>query len=1093
MMSRASKSPIVVVLIAALKDEYDQVLAVEAGAAEGRWREGPGLDGRLVATRRFRASMGNTLEVITTWATEMGGVATAALATSLIEKYNPQCISMCGICAGRRGKLSLGDVIFADRLWTYDTGKLVVEQGPNGERVERFYGDMFQHRLPERWKQRVEAYKVADALWLNLRPRPLQLQAEWLLLRLRAGDNPQAHPDRENACPDWADTIAHLRRKGLLKKTGLSLTHRGAARAQELNLLYVNGPLEPEDFRVHLAPIATGSRVVEDPDIFDRLSESMRKVLGLEMEASALGAVGDLKEVPVIIAKGVSDFADEKDDRFRKFAARASAECLLGFLRTNMPALLSGRNHQPTPQQKSGYARIAPVDNERLGRAQPNLLPRDLVTFTGRSEQLEGLVSELMPERDSPYPTAVAIDAIDGMPGIGKTALAVHVAHLITPDYPDAQLFIELHGYTPGRKPVSPAAALDRLLRALGVPPTRIPEDLDERAALWRSEVAGLRAVIVLDNANSHEQVRPLLPGVPGSCVIITSRRRLASLEGIRELSLDVLTESEAVSLFRRIAGEACIRAGDDAVGEVVRLCGHLPLAIQLVGNRWRHRPSWGIKDLLEKLTDARTRLQVMSAESVEIATAFHLSYRSLSAEQGQLFRRLGLHPGTDITPEAAAVLMECSVAKAERLLDELFDHSLINEPERARYRFHDLLRDYARVRVIEEESPAEREAGQLRLLRYYLYSVDAADRILDPHRRRVDIGPAPVGLPLPIINDHRAALRWLEGERLNALACAQLAVEKGEHLIICQLAHALSLFLSSAGYSRDSYELHHQASEAAKKLGDLSLEASALTDLAHSCQVAGNFERALELFKRAIELWTYVDDDDGRARALNGIGFTLERTGDYKEALVCLDEALRIRRATRDSYGEAHVLNAMGAVHWRMHEYTEALSHFNIALSIRREIGDRYGEARTVNNIGFTYQRQRNYEEAAKWLKEALAIARDLGDRDSEAVTLNNLGYTLGPAGDFPTALDYASRGLEIARIIGSLYEEGRALDAMARCAEGQGNTAAASRHWQAALLIFEKAGVPEAEELRVILSGHRDGNPALPIAPHGQTSSAL
>lgn len=1064
-MLQKRKGPIVVILVTALRDEYEQVLKVDEGAIDRRWQEGPGLDDRLVGTRRFRTASGIPLQVVATWATEMGGVATAALATSLIDKYHPQCISMCGICAGRSGKLSLGDVIFADRLWSYDTGKLVVEVGPNGERVEHFSGDTFQYRLPERWKQRVEAYKVGDAKWLKLRPLSLQSQAEWLLIRLLDQDDPRGHKDRKSACPDWASTISYLRKKNLLKKTGLSLTQKGVSVATDLALLHPEGLPHPEEFRFHLAPIATGNQVVEDPAIFERLAISMRKVLGVEMEASALGAVGDLKEVPVIVAKGVSDFASDKDDRFRTFASRASAECLIRFLRGNLPELL----RHPSAALGKG------INNEIL-RERPNLLPRDVATFTGRTAHLRRLINELTPKsKTSTHSPAVAIDAIDGMAGIGKTALAVHVAHRIAPYYPDAQLFIELHGYTPGREPVTAGDALDRLLRALGVPPARIPEDLDERAALWRAEIAGLRALVVLDNANSHEQVRSLLPGLPGCCVLITSRRRLASLEGVRQLSLDLLPEKEAVALFRRIVGGGTrVSVSADALRRLVKLCGYLPLAIQLVGNRWRHRPAWSLEDLMEKLADTSTRLKVISAESVEIATAFELSYKGLNTHQQRLFRRLGLHPGIDITPEAAAALTNEEIRRVEGWLDELFDHSLINEPERARYRFHDLLRDYARDRAAQEESRAERNSAEIRLLEYYVKSLDFADRLLEPHRRRLNLGQTTTPPPGSRPNNHREAFLWLEAERLNALACARLAAEMGENLIVWKLADRLAHFLLNSGYNADAFELHQAAWTAAKAIGDLRLEASSLTDLAQSCQASGKFEIALKYFGQSLELWVRAEDDEGRARTLTGIGFTLERTGEYKEALVNLNEALRIRRVTLDAYGEGHVLNTIGAVYWRLHEYAKALHNFHKALLIRRDIKDRYGEARTVNNIGFTYQRLGKYKKARKWLLDALAIAQDLGDRNSEAVTLNNLGYTLEREGDFQAALSYAKKGLETARIIGSLYEEGRAMDAMARCAAGNGDKKTAKEYWKSAINLFEKAGVPEAKDLQLTLEGY-------------------
>lgn len=1070
-MAQSSDTTINVVIVTALKDEYDQVLAVESGAIDPKWYEGQGRDGRLVATRKFHAASGQVLQAIVTWATEMGGIAAAAIATSMIEKYNPCCLAMCGICAGRREKVSLGDVIFADRLWAYDQGKLVVEVGKDGKRLELFSGDIFQYRLPDSWKQRVEAYKIEAPEWLELRPLSLLHQADWLMLQLSVGNNPREHPEREKRCPDWIITIDYLRKKGFIKRTGLQLTFRGRTRAEELELLHIDGLPPPDSFRIHLAPIATGSRVVEDPDIFNRLSISMRKVLGIEMEASAIGAVGDLKDIPVIVAKAVSDFADEKDDRVRRFAARASAECLIGFMQKYLPELISKDDYSVSLRSELSNSSPEKTNNDSLLTQRCNILPRDIATFTGRFSQVEVLIEALKPRVDGSTPLAVAINAIDGMPGIGKTALAVHVAHRIASMYPDAQLFLDLHGYTPGREPVAPAGALDSLLRALGIPPSRIPETLDERSALWRSEIAQRRAIVVLDNANSHEQVRPLLPGHPSSCVLITSRKKLNSLEGVHDLSLDVLSPNEAVSLFQNLVGDRCSNSDIESVQKVVGLCGHLPLAIQLVGNRWRHRRSWHITDVLAKLENTRTRLQVFSAESIEVATAFELSYNELDSRQQKLFRRLGLHPGVDITPQAAAVLLQCSYDEAEQLLDTLFDHSLVSEPERARYKLHDLLRDYARDLARTVEPSAKQYEAQLRLLTYYLHAVDSADRVLDPHRHRSGTYLSNLSVPETSFEDYRHAFNWLQIERINILACAQLSLDRGLLENACSFGQALAHFLLRAGYYNESYHIHTQSYQAAKTLKDAVLEAQALTNLAQSCHAVGQFDQAKDLFQQALQLWSSTSDQDGCARTLSGLGFTLERTGMYHEALSNLDAALKIRRITGDSYGEAHVLNAVGAVYWRLHEYSQALASFNLALSIRRNIGDRNGEARTVNNIGFTYQRLERYDEAQAWLNEALAIARDLRDRDLEIVTLNNLGYTLGSCGKWDDGVQFAVMGLELAQSIGALYEEGRALDALARCAVGQSKIEAATIYWKDALLVFEKAGVPEAGKIRSIL----------------------
>lgn len=1060
-----------VLLITALKDEWDQVLAVEAGAVGPPWRQYQGRTGRVMAEREFHRFDHGILQVLTTWATEMGGIAAAGLAGSLIEQYRPDCVAMSGICAGRYGKIALGDVIIADRLWSYDSGKVIAEYTTEGVRTERFFGDMYQHRLAHRWKQRAELFHVSDASWLAARPLPLEKQGDWLLLRLLNGDDPYNHSDRSTKCPEWADAITFFRKLNFLSARGLKLTKAGRLRAEELLLLQrADTPAEP--FRIHVAPLATGTQVIEDPQIFDRLSVSMRKVLGLEMEASALGVVGELTEVPAIVMKGVSDFSFAKDDHFRSFAARASAECVIGFLREHLSELLT-----PYSGGASASTPVLPPDHVGSSRRhQLNILPRDVATFTGRHDECEQMVAALRASAAADSPVAVAIHAIDGMPGIGKTALAVHVAHLITAEFPDAQLFIELHGYTPGREPVSPAAALDHLLRLLGIPPAIIPLDVDAKAALWRSELARSRAVVVLDNANSADQIRPLVPGVAGTCVLITSRRRLVGVEGVEPVSLDVLTTSESLALLRRIAGRAAESASDDALLEVAKLCGFLPLAIQLIGNRWRHRQTWQVDDVLTKLRGARTGVGTFVEDSAEIATAFRVSYDALSADQQMLFRLLGLHPGPDATSLVGAVLLDVQVEQAEALLDGLVDQSLISEDKSSRYRFHDLLRAYSRETVLRTDTEEDRRRCTIRLLEFYVHAIETADRVLDPHRWRLEFPGVKDPFPTPRVPDHAAALEWLGSERLNALACIQLAHDMGEYVACWRLTHYLARYLSTAGYNRDARHIHEMGRDAAIKLGNRHMEAASIGDLAETSQDSGDFESALQSFSESLGIWGELGAADGEARALTGMGFTFERTGEYEEALRALTRALEIRRSRRDAHGEGHVLNAIGAVRWRLHEYEAALSIFNDALVIRQRINDRYGETRTMNNIGFTYQRIGDYPQALEWLDRALKSAEQLGDRSSANVTINNFGYTLERMGDIQGAIAYATRGLALAREVGSLYEEGRALDCMARCAFSMGDRGIAAERWNEALLVFEKAGVPEGKEM-LMLIGAPDG----------------
>lgn len=292
-----------------------------------------------MAFRTYRTPSGTPIRVALTRAIEMRGVAAANAAWPLIQVYKPRCLAMCGVCAGRRGDANLGDVIVGDVLYTYDTGAVVTEYDADGKRHERFKGEPSSYRLDGRWKQRAESFVVApDTGWLKTRPLSLESQGNWLLDRLFAGDADLAqHPERVACCPAWKEAIARLRKLELVTSSGLALTAKGRVHIEELRLLHPDGRPTQPPFRVRVAPIATGSSVVRDQRIFERLSESMRKVVGLEMEAAAIGAIAHISDIRMLVMKGVMDHADEdKDDGFKSFAARASAECLICFLRENM-------------------------------------------------------------------------------------------------------------------------------------------------------------------------------------------------------------------------------------------------------------------------------------------------------------------------------------------------------------------------------------------------------------------------------------------------------------------------------------------------------------------------------------------------------------------------------------------------------------------------------------------------------------------------------------------------------------------------------------------------------------------------------------
>ncbi len=365
-----------ILVITALHEEYEQLLAVRAGARVGpTWDRRPGPLGHEVAVREFTSDNGTSLNVLATWATGMGGVATAGLAERLIAEYSPRCLAMCGVCAGRRGDVNIGDVIVADRLWLYDAGKLKVEYDSEGQRSERVQGDMLMYNLRADWKKAAESFRIPEEIidsW-GTRPIPSDMQAHWILERLVNNEDPRKHPDKPMRAPNWGQVLEIVWKKGWLEDGSLTLTDTGRKHIKEHLLRHDDVLPKLGPFAVRVGPVATGNKVVQDPKIFDRLSDSMRKVIGLEMEAMAIGAVAHEHQdkLRFVVMKAVMDYADEwKNDTAKTFAARASAECLLLFLRKNLPALDNGVAKGETAVEKElsvGLA-LGPISGPMRGR-----------------------------------------------------------------------------------------------------------------------------------------------------------------------------------------------------------------------------------------------------------------------------------------------------------------------------------------------------------------------------------------------------------------------------------------------------------------------------------------------------------------------------------------------------------------------------------------------------------------------------------------------------------------------------------------------------------------------------------------------------
>lgn len=687
----------------------------------------------------------------------------------------------------------------------------------------------------------------------------------------------------------------------------------------------------------------------------------------------------------------------------------------------------------------------------------PSDLPRDLHTFTGRETEIAQLGA--MAEENG---SIVTVLAIDGMPGVGKSTLAVRFARQIAARYPDGQLFINLRAHVSGHQPLGPASALDRLLRKIGVAPERIPPDTDGRAALWRTELAGRRILLLVDNALGHEQVRPLLPGSPGCLVLITSRRRLAGLDGVKTLQLDVLAPPDAARLLVRSA-ELGTDTDPDSTRKVVRLCGHLPLAVQLIGNRLRHRTSWTVRDLAERLGGGGSLLAEIRAENRGLVTAFELSYLDLDEGGRRALRFLGLHPGTELTAQDAAVLLDAEPAGAEMLLDVLHDHHLIDETRPGRYRFHDLIREYARQLVADHDPRAARESAIDRLLYRYLSAASHADRLLFPYRSRP--APAPSG-PSPF-RDENQARAWLATELDNALSVVHQATETGRPLQAALLANALGEHLETEGLWPEAIAVHEQAVRAWRTLQNDEETAFTLATVSRLLLRTGKHEQALNSASEGLNIARDATVPGAVATLQDQLGLIHWQRSDFDVAIGYYDQALEIRSAAGDRAGEAEVLHHRALTYWHLGRYSEATEGARTALSLYEQTGNHRGRQMTLNNLGdFALVRGdsdsalRHYEEVAEvmpmgrqhratWLnniatarlksgdpadgisqyREALSIYQEIGDRRGEAACLNNIGRWYVETGREGEALIHFQKALSMSREISERFEATAAL----------------------------------------------------------------
>jgi class 3 adenylate cyclase/tetratricopeptide (TPR) repeat protein len=711
--------------------------------------------------------------------------------------------------------------------------------------------------------------------------------------------------------------------------------------------------------------------------------------------------------------------------------------------------------------------------------AATRTLPRDLASFTGRQRELAELVDAAASAAGAG--AVVGIHAIGGMAGVGKTAFAVHAAHRLADRFPGGQIFLPLHGHTPGQAPVDPADALASLLLTAGVPAAQIPPGLEARMALWRNRLAERQLLLVLDDAASSEQVRPLLPGAGGSLVLVTSRRHLSALEDAAAISLDTLQPSEAAGLLVRLAGQAGLSPDDPPVGEITQLCGSLPLAIGMVARQLHHHPAWTAAGRAAELAAARDRLDLMATENLSVAAAFDLSYEDLTGDQQRLFRRLGLHPGADIDSYAAAALDGTDLPAARRGLEALYDQYLLTEPAQGRYRLHDLIREHARVLADRQDPDDDREQATARLLDYYQHAAARADALIARYAR-----PAPasadgaIPVTVPILAGREQALAWARAERASLLACLDHATGTGQHARVIGLTAGLAGLWRHDGPWAEAITRHTAAVQAARHLGDRLGQANALTDLGVARRLTtGDYPGAAQVLEQALGIYRDLGDRLGQANALSDLGIVRGLTDDYPAAAQAQKQALRIYRDLGDRLGQANALSYLGAVRLVTGDYPAAAQVLEQALGIYRDLGDRLGQAGALIDLGEVRRLTGDYPVAARDLEQALGIYRDLGDRLGQANALSYLGAVRLVTGDYPAAAQVLEQALGIYRDLGERLGQAGALRHFGEVRRLTGDYPVAARDLEEALGIFRDLGDRggEAEVLNETGTLHRVG----------------
>ncbi|WP_433791354.1 BTAD domain-containing putative transcriptional regulator [Actinoplanes sp. CA-252034] len=740
-----------------------------------------------------------------------------------------------------------------------------------------------------------------------------------------------------------------------------------------------------------------------------------------------------------------------------------------------------------------GDSRVVPGVAPVAAVTVPAQLPADVRAFTGRTGELAALDRLLEPPDGDEPPLTVAL--LCGTAGVGKSALAVRWAHRVREAYPDGQLYVNLRGYD-AEQPVAVADALAGFLTALGVRGPEIPPGTDERAARYRSELTGRRMLVLLDNASSVEQVRPLLPGTGSCLVLITSRdslRGMVAVDGAERVNLDLLPPPDAIGLLRKLIGPRVDRE-PDAAWALAAACARLPLALRIAAELAADRTDVPLTELVTELGDHQVRLDLLDAGGdprAEVRAVFSWSYQNLPDGAARAFRLLGLHPGETAHVDAVAALIGGRSAEARRMLDVLTRASLVQPGRGGRYGMHDLLRAYAAELAAEHDTEPDRRAALTRLFDHYLAGATTAMATLYPD------GAAAAG-------DSEAARAWLEAERPNLAAVCTNGAAHGWYQHTIDLAGTIFRYLDAGGPVAEASTVTASAVAAARAVGDADAQARALSNLGRLHRRQGRLREAADTYRQALRLYAHLGEPAAEALVLRNLGSVDWRRGDYRQAAehyqragtLCRDlgddagraDALvrlglidarlgdRARAAERfgsaldlyaqlaDRFSEAYVLSLLARLSHRPVALEQAEAHLEQSLAAVRRAGDRTAEAYVLTDLATIHARQGRLAEAAGHLRRALVLLRRIGDRASEAEALNDLGQVLHAAGDPADARAQHEQALTLAEEIGDRYEQARAHDGVAAALRDAGEPEPAGKHRELAVRIFAELEVPAA-----------------------------